>query len=793
MLVPLLLVAAATGRADPPVKVFAHPDRIRYDGQCLTIDGRPVFIFSGSFPYFRCPKALWRERFEKIKAAGCNAVETYVPWNYHERKMPASPGDFSQIDLREFRAWLRMAQDEFGLYTIIRPGPYICAEWDGGGFPRWLLTKMPAAAKQLSGTSVDVQAAAGNNAGGSAARGVPAAERIWLRSDNPVFLAWCRHWLQAVCRVVAPEQVTRRAPGTGGVILFQIENEYDLYRDVPVDERAPALRALYRAAVKGGIEVPIFTCWTKQCRESSDPELSQVFDVFNTYPRNQIDVTGRRVLAVEAAQPDAPAMISELQGGWFAAVGGKLSADQPGLSAAQLNADTLLAIQEGATILNYYVLSGGTNFGLWAGRGITTTYDYDAPIREPGGVGAKYLAMKAIGLMLRKYGSVLARSLPLAVQAESGSSDVTVAGRRGRDGSTFLFFRNHSLTAARKGGATVWLGQEGETRIDYALAPFGFAVFRLPPKETDAGRGEWLLKPVAGPGRPKQLPRAVRPSMAEMRTDPGATDWVVAGPGDMLPELGVDDARPVVYAATLRLSTAQVAVADALRLDPYSDDRMAAEVNGHVVPFGVLRSAVVGPWLRAGPNRIQVLYAQAGQANFGPTIQDEDGLRGAVLATAAGEVRIAGWKVGRRLGGIAAGWPALGPGTIPGWTSVALDPQTRIPREGRLADVPTGSAAALATWYRVAFTLPAPAPHVWVPWGASIEAAGDGELYLNGHPLGRYWEEGPQRKFYLPECWLHFGPAGENVLTLCLSPVRKGVALRAVDVAPYADQAEVRP
>ena len=117
---------------------FPHPERIRYDGHCLQIEGKDTFIYSATFHYFRTPPELWRDRFQTIKEAGFNTVETYVPWNWHEREMPAGFDDFSKVDLSELEAWLKMAQDEFGFYTIVRPGPFICAEWAGGGYPRWL-------------------------------------------------------------------------------------------------------------------------------------------------------------------------------------------------------------------------------------------------------------------------------------------------------------------------------------------------------------------------------------------------------------------------------------------------------------------------------------------------------------------------------------------------------------------------------------------------------------------------------------------------------------------------------
>ena len=97
---------------NPPVAdtVFLHPDRVRYDHRCFQIEGKDVFIFSGSFHYFRVPRPLWADRFRKLKAAGFNCVETYVPWNWHERNMPRSVRDDSQIDLGDLEAFLQMAE-----------------------------------------------------------------------------------------------------------------------------------------------------------------------------------------------------------------------------------------------------------------------------------------------------------------------------------------------------------------------------------------------------------------------------------------------------------------------------------------------------------------------------------------------------------------------------------------------------------------------------------------------------------------------------------------------------------
>lgn len=86
-----------------PAKEFSNPDRIRYDGSCMTIDGKDVFIYSAAFHYFRCPEELWRDRFQKIKEAGFNTVETYVPWNWHEWEMPAGLSDTTKFDFSDKR------------------------------------------------------------------------------------------------------------------------------------------------------------------------------------------------------------------------------------------------------------------------------------------------------------------------------------------------------------------------------------------------------------------------------------------------------------------------------------------------------------------------------------------------------------------------------------------------------------------------------------------------------------------------------------------------------------------
>ena len=147
------------------------------------------------------------------------------------------------------------------------------------------------------------------------------------------------------------------------------------------------------------------------------------------------------------------------------------------------------------------------------------------------------------------------------------------------------------------------------------------------------------------------------------------------------------------------------------------------------------------------------------------------------------------WSCAKDAAGITLGWHQ--PQFVPSdWQTVALDSTGDIPRKGN--DVqPHATPDGLFTWYRVEFELPANDPSVWIPWLLRIQASGNGYMWLNGHNIGRHWEAGPQREFYLPECWLNFG-GKKNVLVLGLRQTANGAKIQAMEIAPYADAAEVR-
>jgi hypothetical protein len=360
---------------------FQNPHLIRYDAKCFTIQGKDAFVFGAAFHYPRCPKALWRDRLEKLKRAGFNTIESYVFWNYHEREE-------GKCDLGEFEEFIQLVQ-EMDFWMIARPGPYVCAEWHRGGFPDWI-----------------------------------AAKRFPLRSPDPQSVETSQHWFNQVLPVIQRHQITTGGP----IIMVQIENEYDFW-PLANDQKLAYIRALANMCSGAGIDVPLITCWTKQARENSDSYMAGIMDTCNFYPRwNIAKEVPPKLAQLRQEEPDSPVGVTELQGGWFSQFGGKLSVDQDGVNGAQLNMVTKTVIEQGASYFNYYMGFGGTNFD-WAARTLTTTYDYAAPLREPGGLWEKYYEARGIGAALGVFGNVLTRTGVVQGVPQSSNPDVSVTER----------------------------------------------------------------------------------------------------------------------------------------------------------------------------------------------------------------------------------------------------------------------------------------------------------------------------------------------------------------------------
>lgn len=339
--------------------------RIAYDGKSLFIDGKREILFGGEVHYFRIPPTLWRDRLEKVKRCGCNFIATYVPWNWHE----TVEGKLNWSGDRDLGRFLQLCR-EIGLYVVIKPGPYICAEWDFGGFPDWLL-----------------------------GRGLK------LRLPDERYYAMVRKWYAAVGQVIKPHLVTRG----GNVILIQIENEYDHLIEMSEEFRISKAEAqkylltLLKIVRELGIDIPAFT------NEGRCILGTEIINTYTYYPNipmiwmwefNDFD---RKLEESKKLQPDKPLMILELETGWFAQFGQKLYEAEFELT----EAITKTILTYGSSLTNFYMLAGGTTMPYWhckgdfGGIGTCTTFDFGGvPIREWGDINRKYHFLRTMKYFL---------------------------------------------------------------------------------------------------------------------------------------------------------------------------------------------------------------------------------------------------------------------------------------------------------------------------------------------------------------------------------------------------------
>ncbi|GLI26390.1 beta-galactosidase [Agromyces rhizosphaerae] len=337
------------------------------------LDGHPFRILAGALHYFRVHPELWADRIRSARLMGLNTIETYVPWNLHEPRRGEWVAD-GGLDLGRFLDLVAAA----GMQAIVRPGPYICAEFDNGGLPAWLFRD----------------------------------PEVGVRRSEPHYLAAVTSYLRRVYEIVAPRQVDRGGP----VILVQIENEYGAY-----GSDKDYLRALVETTRASGITVPLNTIDQPTPQMLADGSLPGLHLTGSFGSR-----TTERLATLREFQPTGPLMCMEFWCGWFDDWGSHHHTTDASASAAEL--DALLAA--GGSV-NVYMFHGGTNFGLTNGANdkgryapITTSYDYDAPLDESGYPTEKYFAFR----------EVIARYAEVPAEVPEGRPDapeLTVALRPG--------------------------------------------------------------------------------------------------------------------------------------------------------------------------------------------------------------------------------------------------------------------------------------------------------------------------------------------------------------------------
>ncbi|MEV4859308.1 glycoside hydrolase family 35 protein [Streptomyces ossamyceticus] len=311
------------------------------------LHGEPFRIISGAMHYFRIHPDLWADRLRKARLMGLNTVETYVPWNLHQPD-PDSP--LVLDGLLDLPRYLSLAREE-GLHVLLRPGPYICAEWDGGGLPSWLTTDPD----------------------------------IRLRTSDPRFTDALDRYLD----ILLPPLLPHMAANGGPVVAVQVENEYGAYGD-----DTAYLKHVHNALRSRGVEELLFTCdQTGSAQHLAAGSLPGVLST-GTFG-GRIEESLRKL---REHQPEGPLMCSEFWIGWFDHWGEEHHVRDGANAAADL--DLLLAA--GASV-NIYMFHGGTNFGFTNGANhdqcyapIVTSYDYDAALTESGDPGPKYHAFREV-------------------------------------------------------------------------------------------------------------------------------------------------------------------------------------------------------------------------------------------------------------------------------------------------------------------------------------------------------------------------------------------------------------
>lgn len=317
--------------------------RLTYDSSGFYLDGKPYTIISGTIHYFRVIPEYWRDRLEKLKACGFNTLETYVAWNIHERR----EGEFDFSGGADLEGFVSIAE-ELGLNVILRPGPYICAEWDMGGLPSWLLNYSD----------------------------------IKLRCYNELYLEKVRSYMTAVF-----EQLRGHFGKDGGAIIaVQIENEYGSYGD---DKRY--LRALADMYHELGCEELLFTSDGDEKLMLSGGTLPEYLATCNFGSSPETAFASLREF-----RPDCPYMCCEFWNGWYDTWYTEHHT-RDDLDAAEVFGRML---DMGASV-NFYMFCGGTNFGMHSGANqnefytpTVTSYDYDAVLSEAGDITPKYMAIR---------------------------------------------------------------------------------------------------------------------------------------------------------------------------------------------------------------------------------------------------------------------------------------------------------------------------------------------------------------------------------------------------------------
>ena len=621
-----LLLASASMQA------AQKPGTFTIGNKTFLLNGEPFIVKAAEVHYPRIPRPYWEHRIQMCKALGMNSVCIYIFWNIHEQK----EGEFNFTDNNDVAEFCRIAQKN-GMYVIVRPGPYVCAEWEMGGLPWWLLKK----------------------------------KDIKLRERDPYFMERVKLFEEKVGEQLKPLTIQKGGP----IIMMQVENEYGSYgEDKPyVSEIRDCLRGIY------GKELALFQCdWSSNFEKNGLDDLTWTMN-FGTGAN--IDQQFRRLGEL---RPDAPKMCSEFWSGWF----DKWGAQHETRPAKDMVEGMDEMLSKGISF-SLYMTHGGTSFGHWAGANSpgfapdVTSYDYDAPINEWGLPTPKFWELRK---MMEKYND--GKKMPSVPKAPNPI--ITVPKFELTEfaplynGFDFRYYVDHDQDLRTVG------------------APLTF-------EELDMGWGAMLYS--------TRLPEIAKPEEA---------DWT----------------------ATLTIDAHDFA-------QVFIDGKYIGKIDR----VKNEKSLSLPPVSRG--QELQILVEGMGRINFGRAIKDFKGLvsKPTITVNVKSHFGIDGTEIvytptmweNMRIPDVyevavrAFEWQKEKPNTRESISMMRLGRTMRYAKDSE--DLIFGRG-----YYRGYFDLKKVGDTF-----LNFENWGKGQVWVNGHAMGRIWSIGPQQTLYVPGCWLKKG------------------------------------
>ena len=664
----MLLAMGISANAATKTETFGIGDKT------FLLNGKPFVVKAAEVHYPRIPQPYWEQRIKMCKALGMNTLCIYIFWNSHEPQQD----QFDFTGNNDIRAFVKLAQKN-GMYVIVRPGPYVCAEWEMGGLPWWLLKK----------------------------------KDIKLREKDPFFMERLEIFEKKVGEQLGDLTIEKGGP----IIMVQVENEYGSY-----GEDKPYIAAVRDIIRKSGFDkVELFQCdWSSNFTKNGLDDLTWTMN-FGTGAN--IDHEFRRLGEL---RPNSPKMCSEFWSGWFDKWGGRHET-----RGAEAMVDGITQMLDRGISFSLYMTHGGTNWGHWAGANSpgfapdVTSYDYDAPINEAGQTTEKYW-------VLRK-----------AMEKYSGTFNPQTGKWEG----------SAKLSAVPKEYPTI------------AIPKFELKEFAPLYNGFDWEYANNHEETFRSNGAPKTFEEV----------DMG---WGMMLYSTRLPEIGdakVEGVYPVdKWTCTLNLDAHDFA-------QVFIDGKYIGTID-RVKGDKTLRL----PAIKQG-QELQILVEGMGRINFGRAIKDFKGLIGSPSIT--GTIR-------SHLGGVDETKVTFTPNM---WENMRIpdDYEVAVKAFGKQAKNPTTREAISVArigrtmryawesedlcfgrgYYRGYFTINKVGDTF-----LNLENWGKGQVYVNGHAVGRHWYIGPQQTLYVPGCWLKkgqnevivldvMGPRGEKTIEGLQKPI----------------------